>query len=111
MTCSTSKAMERGAPQSVTSVPENVHRHTVGMLSVALSVDSVVVAQWHAVGEAEVVTVLIVAVVSHIVISSVEVGDRAVTVVVYPRNVDVSVTVVVIISVREGRRAVTVVVA
>lgn len=63
-----------------------------GILSVAA------VGQWHAVIGAGAVTMLVVVAVLNTVTSAVEVGDRA-------------VTVVVMISVREGGRAVTVVVA
>lgn len=105
MTCSTSKTMGRGNARSIAIVPENVHMHVEGRFAVAA------VGHWHAVVGAGAVMMLVVVAVLKTVTSSVEVGDRAVTVVVCPRSVDRSVTVVVIISVREGGRAVTVVVA
>ena len=57
-------------------VPESVHKHVAGR--------SIVVEQWHAVIEAcpGAVTVLVIVAVLRTVIISVEVGDRAVTVVV-----------------------------
>ncbi len=71
---------------------------------------STVVVQGHALVEAGAVTVLVLVAVSKTVTVSFAVGDRAVTVVVCPRMVDLSVMVVVMIFVREGGRAVTVVV-
>ena len=85
----------------MTIVPESVHKHVAGR--------SIIVVQGHAVIEAGAVTVLVLVAVLKTVTISFE-GDRAVTVVVCPRMVDLSVTVVVMISVREGCRAVTVVV-
>ena len=86
----------------MTIVPESVHKHVAGR--------SIIVVQGHAVIEAGAVTVLVLVAVLKTVTISFE-GDRAVTVVVCPRMVDLSVMVVVMIFVREGGRAVTVVVA
>lgn len=87
--------MGRADARSIEIVPENVHKHVEGRFSV---VTIGLVVQWHAVIGAGAVTTLVVVAVLNTVTTSVEVGDRA-------------VTVVVTISVREGGYAVTVVVA
>ena len=75
-TCSICKATGRGDARSMKIVPESVHKHVAGR--------SIVVEQWHAVIEAcpGAVMVLVIVAVLRTVIISVEVGDRAVTVVV-----------------------------